>query len=77
VEHTGSDSKCTQNFFINNFLRKQTNKELRGGGATRICEDKNKMGLERDVKVWAEVNRAKTWPLAKKVIEFSVFHIKR
>jgi hypothetical protein len=23
-----------------------------GGGATRICEDKNKMGLKWDVKVW-------------------------
>jgi hypothetical protein len=32
------------------------------------------MGMKWDVKVWAEFNWAKAWPLVKKVNEFSVFH---
>jgi len=36
-----------------------------GGGATRICGDKNKRGLKWDVRSWAEFNWAKAWPLVK------------
>ena len=47
-----------------------------GGGTTLICEDKNKMGVKWDVKVWAEFNWAKAWPLVKKLMNFR-FSIKR
>ena len=69
--HMGSDSKSTQNFLVNNFLRKRTN-EGPGGGVTCIWEDKK--GVKWDVKVWAEFKWAKAWPQVKSSmnIRFSI-----
>jgi hypothetical protein len=75
VARVGSDSKCTQNFWVNDFLRKRKNYEL-WGGATCVCGDKNKMGLKWDVRSWAEFNWAKTWPLVKNLMN-SWFSIRK
>jgi len=73
VARMGSDSKCTKNFLVNDFLRKETNE---GPGRGFTCTWEDKKGVKWDVKVWAEFNWAKARPLVQTPMN-SQFSIKK